>query len=50
MRLKNIYVEKSELLAYLNFCACKKKKKKREKKKEKRLYNKNVGPTNPLNQ
>ena len=31
MRLKNISYEKSDLFAYMRFCACEKKKKKIEK-------------------
>ena len=42
MRLKNIWVEKSDLFPYLRFCACE------EKKKKKSLYNRNVGPTKPV--
>ena len=40
MRLKDISYEKSDLFAYMRFCACEKKK----KKKQKSLHNKNVAP------
>ena len=40
MRLKNIWVEKSNSLAYLRFCVfCAREEKKTENKKMKSLYN-----------
>ena len=42
MHLKNIEVEKSDLYAYLRFCACE------EKKNRKISTIKNVAPTKPV--
>ena len=52
MRLKNIWVEKNNLFAYLRFCVfCAREKKKIENQKNEKSYNGNVLSTGvPINQ